>query len=255
MPTLGNIVITKASELGSGDMGPSPGPIYLPKITALVPTEPRVLIGTGPRFPRSADSGMEGVAPGSYNLPPAPRGPEYTVRGRTKFGSEFFNSKSGNPGPGTHQRLDTAQTRRKNAPAFSLRARPVPITSGVPMPAPGHTQKLRPATDPVFDARKPNIPGMKFGSSARPRAGVATSGDVGPGEYDISSTRMIAGYPNPPKFSMAFRHPPRKPESLNAELRMLPRGLGKQVSSHSKTAPSFSMGVRCTLAGYTSNRD
>ena len=255
MPTLGNMVITKASELGSGDLGPSPGPIYLPRMRAFVPTEPRVLIGTGPRFPKAAASGLEGVGPGAYTLPPAPHGPEYTVRGRTKFGSEFFNSKSGNPGPGAHQRLETAQTRRKNAPAFSLRPRPAPVVSGVPVPAPGHTQRLRPATDPVFDARKPNIPGMKFGSSERPRGSAATTGDVGPGEYNTASRAMIAGYPNPPRFTMTFRHPARAPEGANAALRMMPRGLGRQVSSTSKTAPSFSMGARCKLAGYTKNMD
>jgi hypothetical protein len=255
MPTLGNMVIHQAKDLGSGEMGPSPGPIYLPRMSACVPTEPRVLIGTGPRFSKSRDSGLEGVGPGAYDLPPAPHGPEYTVRGRTKFGSEFFNSKGGNPGPGTHTRLETAQTRRKNAPAYTLRGRAPQLTTGVPVPAPGHTQKLRPATDPVFDARKPNIPGMKFGSGGRPREGVATSGDVGPGEYDISNTRLIAGYPNPPRFSMAFRHPARKPEGVNAEFRMLGAGLGKQVKSASKTAPTFSMGVRCKFAGYTKSFD
>jgi hypothetical protein len=255
MPTLGNITINRASELSVGDTGASPGPIYLPRMHMLVPTEPRVMIGTGARFVKSAASGLEGVGPGSYNLPPAPHGPEYTVRGRTKFGSEFFNSKSGNPGPGTHPRLETTQTRRQNAPAFTLRGRPQPVLSDVPVPAPGHTQRIRPATDPVFDARKPNIPGIIFGNSTRPSGSAASTGDVGPGEYNIASTRMIAGYPNPPKFTMAFRHPQRKPEGLNAELRMLPRGLGKQVSSTSKTAPKFSMGAKCKFAGYTRSFD
>jgi hypothetical protein len=107
----------------------------------------------------------------------------------------------------------------------------------------------------VFDARKPNIPGIKFDRGGRPGLTNPASGDIGPGEYDISNTRLIAGYPNPPRFSMAFRHPARKPEGINAELTMLPRGLGKQVVSHSKTAPVFTMGMRTKIAGYTRNFD
>jgi len=254
MPKLGNMEINRAAELGVGEMGPSPGPIYLPKMSVCVPTEPRVVIGTGLRFPVSR-GGVSGPAPGSYNLPRAPRGPEYTVRGRTTFGSEFFTTASGNPGPGTHVRLETKQTRRQNAPAYSVRGRPQPNAKSEPVPAPGHTQKIRPSTDPVFDARKPNIPAYKFDRALRPDLIKPTSGDVGPGEYDISNTKMIAGYPNPPKFTMSFRHPPLKRATADAQFRNLPRGLGKQVISSSQTAPSFTMGGRTKFAGYPRSMD
>jgi hypothetical protein len=254
MPKLGNMVITKASELGAGDMGPSPGPIYLPKIHSFIPTEPRVMIGLGVRFPVPR-GGVSGPAPGSYNLPPAPHGPEYTIRGRTTFGSEFFNTASGNPGPGTHVRLETTQTRRKNAPAYSVRGRPQPGSLQEPMPAPGHTQKVKACNVPVFDASKPNIPGIIFGHAGRPDLIKPTSGDIGPGEYDITNTRMIAGYPNPPKFTMTFKHPPPKRATADAQFRNLPRGLGKQVVSASKTAPAFSMGARTKFCGYAKSAD
>jgi hypothetical protein len=257
MPVAG-MNVTRASELGVGEhTGPSPGPIYLPKkvggigaqVLSNVSTEPRVLIGTGPRWAK-ADAAQPGPGPGAYSLPPAPRGPVFTIRSRTVFGSENFNTASGNPGPGTHTRLETVQTRRKNAPAFSMRPRRAPGAMPEPTPAPGHTQSVRAAIEPVADSQKPNIPGMLFGSGARAPSAKAVTGDVGPGEYDVSDMRMIAGKPNAPKFSIKWRHPPPKPAAADAEFKNLPRGLGKQVVSTSKTAPAFSLGARTKFAGY-----
>jgi len=251
--------VTRASQLGVGAAaGPSPGPIYLPKkvggvgaqVLSNCATEPRVLIGTGPRW-EAAKGAAIGPGPGAYALPPAPRGPVFTIRSRTVFGSENFNTASGNPGPGTHTRLETAQTRRKNAPAFSMRPRRAPGAVPEPTPAPGHTQSVRAAIEPVADSQKPNIPGMLFGSGARAPSAKAVTGDVGPGEYNVSNVDAIAGYPTAPKFTLAWRHPPPKPMTADAEFKNLPRGLGKQVVSTSKTAPSFSLGARCKFAGYT----
>ena len=209
-----------------------------------------MLIGTGARWAK-AEATHAGPGPGAYSLPPAPRGPVFTIRSRTVFGSENFNTAAGNPGPGTHPRLETSQTRRANAPAFSMRPRRAPGAIQEPTPAPGHTQSVRPAIDPVADSKKPNIPGMKFGSSVRPDLVKPVTGDVGPGEYDVSNVDGIAGYPTAPKFTLAWRHPPPKPMTADAEFKNLPRGLGKQVVSTSKTAPSFSLGARCKFAGYT----
>lgn len=257
MPVAG-MNVTRASELGVGEsLGPSPGPIYFPKkvggigpqLLSNVPTEPRILIGTGPRWAASRGPDI-GPGPGAYELPPAPKGPVFTIRSRTVFGSENFNTAAGNPGPGSHPRLETSQTRTKNAPAFSLRPRRAPGAIQEPTPAPGHTQSVRPAIEPVADSKKPNIPGMLFGSSFRKDLIKPVTGDVGPGEYDVSNTRMIAGKPNPPMFSLKWRHPPPKPAGSDAEFKNLPRGLGKQVVSTSKTAPSFSMAGRTKFAGY-----
>lgn len=255
---LSGMNITRASDLGVGsNMGPSPGPIYLPKkvggigpqALSVVATEPRVLIGTGPRWAKEYTS-HDGPGPGAYDLPRAPHGPVFTIRSRTAFGSEMMNTNAGNPGPGTHPRLETSQTRRKNAPAFTLRPRRAPGAIQEPTPAPGHTQSVRPAIEPVADSQKPNIPGMKFGSSRRPDLMKPVTGDVGPGEYNVANMNGIAGYPNPPKFTLAWRHPPPKPMTADAEFKNLPRGLGKQVVSTSKTAPSFTLGARTKFAGY-----
>ena len=239
MPQLGKI--SRASELGSGDLGPSPGPIYLPIMSSFVPLEPRIPIGTAPRFScaRGADTAP---GPGAYNLPPAPRGPRYTVRSRTTFGSEFFTSAGNNPGPGTHMRLETGQTRRKNAPAFSMRFRPAALgVPAEPLPAPGHTQKIRPANEPVALSTKPNIPGIKFDRSKRPGLSAPTTGDVGPGEYSIGNTRLIAGYPNPPAFTMTWRHPPLKRSTADAEFKLLPPV---------QKGPAFTLGARTKFAGF-----
>jgi hypothetical protein len=251
--------ITRAAQLDVGAaVGPSPGPIYFPKkvggigpqCLSNIATEPRVLIGTGPRWaPKDRQAGG-GPGPGAYQLPPAPGGPVFTIRSRTVFGSENFNTAAGNPGPGAHARLETAQTRRANAPAFSMRPRRPAGAIAEPTPAPGHTQSVRPAIEHVADSRKPNIPGMFFGSSVRPDLVKPVTGDVGPGEYDVSNTRMIAGKPNAPRYTLAWRHPPPKPASADAEFKNLPRGIGKQVVSTSKTAPAFSLGARTKFAGY-----
>ena len=241
MPTLGTMVINRATELGNGDTGPSPGPIYLPLMRAFVPTEPRVPIGTAPRF-APAKGSQSAPGPGAYSLPPAPRGPSYTVRGRTAAGSEFFSSALGTPGPGAHPRTETAQTRKKNAPAFSVRSRPVPAGSTEPSPAPGHTQKIRPANEPVMLSTKPNIPGMKFDRGKRPGLAAATTGDVGPGEYNVANTRLIAGYPNPAAFTLKFRHPPLKRSTADAEYRLMPPV---------QKVPAFTLGARTKFAGFT----
>ena len=240
MPQLGNMVITRAAELGSGDMGPSPGPIYLPVMRAFVPTEPRVPIGTAPRFTPSKDS-QTAPGPGAYQLPPAPRGPSFTVRSRTAAGSEFFSSAMGGPGPGAHPRVETAQTRKKNAAAYSMRSRPVPPGSTEPSPAPGHTQRIRPANEPVALSTKPNIPGVKFDRSKRPALCKPTTGDVGPGEYSIGNTRLIAGYPNPAAFTMKFRHPPLKRSTADAEFKLLPPV---------QKGPAFTLGASTKFCGF-----
>jgi hypothetical protein len=257
MPPPG-INVHRASDLNVGEsVGPSPGPIYFPKkvggigpqCLSNVQTEPRVLIGTGPRWPTATGPDV-GPGPGAYQLPPAPHGPVFTIRSRTIFGTENFNTASGNPGPGSHPRLETDQTRRKNAPAFSMRPRRAPGAIQEPTPAPGHTQTVRPAIDPVADSKKPNIPGMLFGSSFRKDLIKSVTGDVGPGEYDVSNTRMIAGKPNAPCFSMKWRHAPSRTAGIDAEFKNLPGGLWKQVVSTSKTAPAFSMAGRTKFAGY-----
>ena len=240
MPTLGTMVINRATELGNGDTGPSPGPIYLPLMRAFVPTEPRVPIGTGPRFPPAKDT-QTAPGPGAYQLPPAPRGPSYTVRGRTAAGSEFFSSAMGTPGPGAHPRTETAQTRKKNAAAYSMRSRAAPPGSTEPSPAPGHTQRVRPANEPVMLSTKPNIPGMKFDRSKRPELAKPTTGDVGPGEYSIANTRLIAGYPNPAAFTLKFRHPPLKRSTADAEFRLLPP---------TQKGPAFTLGARTKFCGF-----
>lgn len=257
MPGIG-INVHRASELNVGSsVGASPGPIYYPqKVGGIGPqclsnisTEPRVLIGSGPRWPTA---GTEiGPGPGAYTLPPpAQAGPVFTIRSRTVFGSENFNTTSGNPGPGSHPRLETDQTRRKNAPAFSMRPRRAPGAIQDPTPAPGHTQSVRPAIDPVADSKKPNIPGMLFGSSFRKDLVQTGTGDVGPGEYNVFNTRMIAGKPNAPCFTLKWRHPVPKNAGIDAEFRNLPSGLSKQVVSTSKTAPAFTMSGRTKFAGY-----
>jgi hypothetical protein len=57
-----------------------------------------------------------------------PKGPSYSNRNREKFGSQMATTTSGVPGPGTHRRLETSQTRKANAPAYSLKARHAPHT-------------------------------------------------------------------------------------------------------------------------------
>ncbi len=240
MPQLGNMVINRATELGTGDTGPSPGPIYLPLMKAFVPTEPRVPIGTAPRF-APAKGAQSAPGPGAYTLPPAPRGPSYTVRSRTAAGSEFFSSATGTPGPGHAPRTETAQTRKKNAPAYSVRSRPVAAGSTEPSPAPGHTQKIRPANEPVALSTKPNIPGIKFDRGKRPELIKPTTGDVGPGEYSIGNTRLISGYPNPAAFTLKWRHPPLKRSTADAEFRLLPPV---------QKGPAYTMGGRTKFCGF-----
>lgn len=240
MPQLGNMVINRATELGTGDTGPSPGPIYLPLMKAFVPTEPRVPIGTAPRF-APAKGAQSAPGPGAYTLPPAPRGPSYTVRSRTAAGSEFFSSATGTPGPGHAPRTETAQTRKKNAPAYSVRSRPVAAGSTEPSPAPGHTQKIRPANEPVALSTKPNIPGIKFDRGKRPELIKPTTGDVGPGEYSIGNTRLISGYPNPAVFTLKWRHPPLKRSTADAEFRLLPPV---------QKGPAYTMGGRTKFCGF-----
>lgn len=252
--------VTRAAQLGgqlgAEDFGPSPGPIYLPKrfdVLSNVNTEPRVLLGTAPRFPPSHHADV-GPGPGAYQLSPPGKGPAYSVRGRERFGSQMFVTTAGNPGPGTHSKLDTAQTRARNAPAFSMRAKRSAHSLGDPTPAPGHSQRVHSgggSAERQVESTKPNVPGMKFGSGGRPDLLKPTTGDIGPGEYEkAGEVRMIAGYRNAPAFSLSFRHPPPPPATLAAEYKTLPRGLGKQVVSTAKTAPSFTMSGRTRFCGY-----
>lgn len=251
--------VTRAAQLGVGEeLGPSPGPIYLPKkvggvgaqVLSNVATEPRTLIGTAPRFPPSHHADV-GPGPGAYALSPGGKTPSWTLRGREKFGSQMSTTNAGNPGPGTHTRLETSQTRKKNPPAYSLRGRRGEHGLGDPTPAPGHTQRVAASIAAQPLSTKPNVPAMKFGTGGRPELLKPTTGEVGPADYPkAGDVSMIAGYRKPPAFSLSFRHPPLKPATADVEFKALPRGLGKQVVSHSRTSPAFSMAGRVKFAGF-----
>jgi hypothetical protein len=228
-----------------------PGPIYLPRGVggigvqnlSTTRTEPKVLIGTAPRFPSSKNAD-QGPGPGAYDVK-AERGPAYTIRSREKFGSQLATTAIEVPGPGTHTRLETNMTRKKNAPAFSLRARRPMFKASDFTPAPGHTQHVGSASEKQVESTKANLPSMKFGTGGRDagKAGMPSTGDIGPGEYRPNFYR-ISDYPNPPKFTMAGRGRPPRSKTVEPELAMLPGGIGKQVASTIKTAPAFSMSSR-----------
>ncbi len=227
-----------------------PGPIYLPRgVGGIGPqnlstmaTLPRVLIGTAPRFPGSKNAD-QGPGPGAYEVK-AIKGPAYSIRHREKFGAQMSSSSSEVPGPGTHTRLETGMTRKKNAPAYSLKSRRAPGKGNNNTPAPGHTQHIQAASEKQILSTKSNLPSMKFGTSGRDEAGAGPStGDLGPGEYAPNFHR-ISDYPNPPRFTMAGRWKDRDAAHIQPDMQMLPPGIGKQVMSTIKSAPAFSMSGR-----------
>jgi len=228
----------------------TPGPIYLPRGVggigvqnlSTTATEPRILIGTAPRFPSSKNAD-QGPGPGAYEVK-AQKGPSYTIRNREKFGTEGVTSAVSVPGPGTHTRLETNQTRKKNAPAYSLKPRRVLTKTSDFTPAPGHTQHIQSASEKQVLSTKANLSSVKFGTSTRDdKAAGPSTGDIGPGEYKPNFL-SISDYAKPPKYTIAGRWRPTRTNPIEPELRPLPPGIGKQVSSTIKTAPAFTMSGR-----------
>jgi hypothetical protein len=227
-----------------------PGPIYLPRGVggigvqnlSTLSTQPRILIGTAPRW-ASSKNADQGPGPGAYEVK-AQKGPSYSIRSREKFGSQMNTTKGEVPGPGTHKRLETGMTRKKNAPAYSLKPRRVITSTADFTPAPGHTQHIASASEKQVLSTKSNLPSMKFGTGGRDsKEEMPSTGDIGPGEYR-PNFQSISDYPNVPGYTMAGRWKPIKGNRIEPELRMLPAGIGKQVSSTIRSAPAFSMSGR-----------
>jgi hypothetical protein len=239
-------------DLDKPQLGSGPGPVYLPRgvggigtqVLSVTATEARVIIGTAPRFGKAPSDA--GPGPGAYpGALAAPKGPSYTIRSREKFGTEGLSSAAAAPGPGTHRKLETAMTRKKNAPSYSLKPRRVPAAHGNYTPAPGHSQHIQAASDKQVDSTKANLVGIKFGTAGRDAGAEPTdsTGNIGPGEYAPDFTRE-SGFHNPPKYSIPGRWKETRKARVEPELRPLPGGTGKQVLSSIRTMPSFSLSGR-----------
>jgi hypothetical protein len=238
-------------DIDHPQLGQSPGPIYLPRgvggigpqISSTTATEARVVFYTAPRWKKaSADTGP---GPGAYELK-AEKGPKYTIRNREKFGTEGgFSTATQAPGPGTHRRLETSMTRKKNAPAYSLKPRRVPNKKNDMTPAPGHSQHVQAASDKQVDSTKANLVGIKFGNAGRDDGAEPTdsTGNIGPGEYQPDFSKSSA-FHNPPRYTIAGRWKSERKTLVEPELRPLPGGTGKQVLSTIKTMPSFTLSGR-----------
>jgi hypothetical protein len=189
--------------------------------------------------------------PGAYPSAPPQRGPSYSMRAREAFGSQESSGARGVPGPGAHSRLETAQTRRKNAPAFTLRPRPAPSLAAEATPAPGHSQHVPDAAAPQVLSTKPSLASTRFGRAGRDAGARSSTGsEIGPGSYADGDVTLLTGHRKGPAFTMGVRTVPRRRTVEDAPVRVLPPALGRQVVSTSTSAPSFSMGARTRFAGY-----
>jgi hypothetical protein len=169
------------------------------------------------------------------------------MRFREKFGSQSNTSAKDNPAPGHVVRLETGQTRKANAPAFSLRARRVATTTSDFTPAPGHSQHIEAASEKQRLSTKPNLPTMKFTTAGRTNdPPTCSTGDIGPGEYDVLRGEfLIEGNRKPPRAILTGR--PRERAALRTQPDFHQETSKWQVKlpiSNLRSAPAFSMSSR-----------
>lgn len=236
--------VTRASQLGSGPSGKAPGPIYKVRYThdSSLPADSKVVFGTAPRFAKAAAD--SGPGPGAYSLPPQ-RAVAFSLRFREKFGTAGLTSAKDNPAPGHVVRLETGMTRKKNAPAFSLRARRVQTKTNDFTPAPGHSQHMTVASEGVFDSTKPNLPGIKFTTAGRPEAATSSLPDVGPGAYDaLRGEFLIEGNRRVPAWSMKGRPKARAADRVQPDFHADTAWQREVPISTLRSAPAFSMSSR-----------
>lgn len=243
-PRASFVNVTRASQLGNSSSGKTPGPIYKPRMDfdSTFPAQARVPFGTAPRFGKS--SKHDGPGPGAYPLP-APRGPAFSLRFREKFGAATFTSARDNPAPGHVTRLETVQTRKHNAPSFSLRGRRQLAKQSDFTPAPGHTQEVKSSVMSSMDSTKPNQPGIKFASRPTDKSSSST-GDIGPGEYDVAKGQfLLTGARRPPAYSLKGRPKSRAAERVQPEFHVDASQWQRSMPvSTLRTAPAFSMSSR-----------
>lgn len=248
---LGN---TKMSESTNFQDMTGPGPYYVPnnhgavgdQLLSNMRSAPRIHFGTGSR--QNLDFRM-GPAPNQYTLP-RESGTSYSLRSREKFGSISENVGNPNCGPGTYPRVDTKFVQKNVAPSYTMRSGRPTTVSRYPTPAPGHSQRLDPASTYQHSSKYRNVPSIAFGTSTRIDHFKSASGDVGPGEYGVGNDRALSTHPNPRKSTMSFRHPEPASSLNKAGLRPATPGIGPQVVSTRKTAPSFSMSGRVKFCGF-----
>lgn len=239
--------------LETGESGP--GPYFVPhnhgavgdQILSHKRSAPRIHFGTSSRQDLEFEMSP---APNQYNLP-RERGLSYSIRGREKFGSVAENVGNPNCGPGTYPRVDTKFVQKNAAPAYTIRAGRPTTVSRYPTPAPGHSQRIEPASSYQHVSRYRNVSSIAFGSSQRIDHFKSASGDVGPGEYGVGNDRALSLHPNPRKSTLSFRHPEPASALNRAGLRPATPGIGRQIVSTKKTAPSFSLSGRVKFCGFT----
>ncbi len=249
-----------------------PGPAAYGSISALGPqvlsTKPTFVggatIGTASRV------GMVGLddapGPGAYNLPTfvgagsspsIQSSPAFSIRGREKFGAVMDSKDAAKlPGPGAYS-LKGNQKSIAHKIAGKWRER----QGGVDRkPGPG-TYKLNSGFGAQPLSNKMSYSGASLGTSVRkPLAGRPMTADVGPGQYNVSgSFGAQAESMRPSTAIYSFGHSGaaggKNEHDFQAHIKKpqisYTTAMGKQILSHVKSQPKFSMSGRTKFGAFS----
>lgn len=153
-------------DFTKGKDNPAPGS-YDPKISR--PSSAAPVFGTEKRRPVSASQSMPG--PGSYSIPNAREGPQYSMSARN-----IRRGRESTPGPGQYNQK--SKTVRENTPSFSMgKARRGSKDMKNTFPGPGAYRSTG------------DLDGPKYGFGTESRAKEYRGASPGPGAYSITSSQ------------------------------------------------------------------